>query len=100
MTSKAEHDVVQEFVEEMLRSGLGLIDLLSTLVEDLPEDAFPGEDGAEVLVEMVAGSCRPALLAFGEDDCRRATLLMRAVWERTMADLRAAAAISVPQGRS
>lgn len=98
MTSFAETDAVQEFVEELLRTGLGLIDLLSSLVEELPEDAFPGEDSAEVLIEMVAGSCRPALLAMGEAECRTATALTATVWERVMADLRAAAALAEPQG--
>jgi hypothetical protein len=98
MTSSVETDAAQEFVEELLRTGLALIDLLSSLVEEIPEDAFPGEDSAEVLIEMVAGSCRPALLAAGESRCRAATALMVAVWEKVTADLRAAAALAEPQG--
>jgi hypothetical protein len=98
VTPFAEADAVQEFVEELLRTGFALIDLLSSLVEELPEDAFPGEDSAAVLIEMVAGSCRPALLAMGEAECRMATELTVTVWERVMADLRAAAALAEPQG--
>ncbi|MGN6258202.1 MAG: hypothetical protein ACTHN3_10715 [Solirubrobacterales bacterium] len=98
MTHHAEVDAAQEFIEELLRTGLALFDLLSSLVEELPEDAFPGEDSVEVLVAMVAGTCRPALLRAGESECRTATALIRTVWERVMADLRAAAALAGPQG--
>jgi hypothetical protein len=98
MTDFAKVDDVQEFIEELLRTGFALIDLLSSFVEELPEDAFPGEDSAEVLIEMVAGTCRPALRRAGGSDCRIATALIRTVWERVMADLRAAAALAEPQG--
>jgi hypothetical protein len=33
--------------------------VLSSLLEDLPEDAFPGENSGAVLIEMVVGSSRP-----------------------------------------
>jgi hypothetical protein len=46
-------------IVELLRTGLTLVDLLSSLLEDLPDDAFPGEENGEVLIEMVAGSCAP-----------------------------------------
>lgn len=99
MTSHSEKDAVDDFIEELLRSGLGLLDLLGSLLEEMPPDAFPGEDSGEVLIEMVAGTCRPALAAAGEAECRAATLLIRTVWERVMADLRAAVALNEPQGR-
>jgi len=98
MTYPVEADGVQEFIEELLRTGLALIDLISSFVEELPEDAFPGEDNAEVLVEMLTGTCRPALRRAGESDCQIATALIRTVWERVTADLRAAAALAEPQG--
>lgn len=100
MTHIPEVDAVHEFVEELLRTGLALLDLIGSLVEDLPEDAFPGEDNAEVLVEMVVGSCRPALEAAGGSECRSATRLIETVWERVMADLRDAAALARPLGRA
>jgi hypothetical protein len=43
-------DEVRGFVKELLRTGLALTDLLSTLLEDLPENAFPGEEPGEVLI--------------------------------------------------
>jgi hypothetical protein len=100
MTHAAEVDAVQEFVGELLRTGLALVDLVSSLVEELPEGAFPGEDNAEVLIEMVAGSSRPALEAIGGSECRTATRLIETVWERVMADLRDAAALAEPRGRA
>jgi hypothetical protein len=45
---------------------LPLQDVLGALLEELPEDAFPGEDNAAVLVEMVVGSCRPVFEAAAE----------------------------------
>jgi len=99
MAPDHEPDAVDEFVEELLRTGLALLDLLASLAEELPEDTFPGEDNAQVLVEMVAGTCRPALYkAANTADCHTASKLIRTVWERVMEDLRAAAALSDPQG--
>jgi len=100
VTFDPEFIAAHEFVEELLRTGLALLDLLGSLAEDLPEDAFPGEDNAQVLIEMVAGSCAPALHAIDGADCRSGTRLIRTVWEQVMVDLRAAAALAEPQGRS
>jgi hypothetical protein len=88
----------EEFVEELLGTGLALFDLLSSLLEVMPEESFPGEDSGEVLVEMVIGTCRPALLRAGEAECRIATELIRTVWNRVTADLQAAAALAEPRG--
>jgi hypothetical protein len=81
-------------IRELLGAGLALMDILSSLIEELPEDAFPGEDHAAVLLEMVVGSCRPAVAAAGERDCRAAIALVGAVRERIFDDLRTAAAIA------
>ena len=99
MRAGPREDAAVEFIEELLRTGLALIDLLSSLVEEMPE-RIEGEDSAAVLIEMVAGSCRPALCAGGEEECRRATELIGTVWERVMNDLRAAAALAEPQGHA
>ena len=96
MASVPQGDAARDFIEELLRTGLALIDLTSNLVEEMPEQA--GEDSAELLIEMMAGTCRPALCAAGETECRNATLLIETVWERVMADLRAAAALAEPKG--
>ena len=83
-------DYVRTFVEELLGTGLMLVDLLSALLEDLPDDAFPGEDTGEVLLDMLAGTIGPAARAAGGDTLRGATALLGAVRDRTLADLEAA----------
>ncbi len=87
-------DPARELIEELLRTGLVLTDLLASLLEEIPEDAFPGEDKGAVLMEMVVGSCRPALDAAGEQDCMTARALIGAIEDRVLDDLRAAAAIA------
>jgi hypothetical protein len=76
----------------MLRTGFALTDLISSLLEELPEDAFPGEDNADVLIEMVSGSCLPAVEAAGEATCLATVALLGAVRDRVLDDLRRAAA--------
>lgn len=83
-------ELAHSLVEELLRTGLSVIDVLSSLLDDLPENAFPGEDPAAVLIEMVAGSSRPAIDAAGETGCRTAIKLIEGVREAVLRDLRAA----------
>ena len=85
-------DPIRAFVTELLRSGIMLSDVLADLLEDLPDDAFPGEDTAEVLLDMVTGSIQPAAQAFGLELVREATALIGASADRVVAHLRAAAA--------
>ena len=81
-------------IEELLRTAFFLEGAFVSLLEDLPEDAFPGEDPAAVLIEMMAGSSRPAVDAAGEAGCRAATELIEAVRERILDDLRDAARLA------
>jgi hypothetical protein len=74
--------------------GLTLTNVLSSLLDDLPEDAFPGEEPASVLIEMVAGSVRPSARAAGEPAVRQATALVAALADRVSADLRTAAELA------
>jgi hypothetical protein len=90
------HDATQTLIEELLRTSFVLSGALGSLLEELPEQAFPGEDNAAVLIEMVVGSCRPAIEAAGERECRAATALIGAVRERLLNDLRAAARLAKP----
>jgi len=87
-------DAARTLIEEMLRTGFALTDLISSLLEDLPAEAFPGEDNAAVLIEMVAGSCLPAVEAAGEQTCRATTALLGAVRDRVLEDLRLAAELA------
>jgi len=81
-------------IEELLRAAFSLGGVFVSLLEDMPEDAFAGEDQAAVLIEMMAGSSRPAVDAAGEADCRAATALVGAVSDRILDDLRAAARLA------
>ncbi len=83
--------MAREVVEQLLRTGLALADAIASLIDDLPADAFPGEDHAEVLLQMVAGSCAPVVRAAGDELCRDALGLIGAVHEKLLIDLRAAA---------
>jgi hypothetical protein len=49
-----------------------------------------------VLVEMIVGSCRPAIAAAGEQECWAAAGLIGAVRDRVLDDLRTAAELARP----
>jgi hypothetical protein len=83
-------DVARSLIEETLRTALWLLDTSASLLDDLPDDAFPGEDAGEVMVEMLAGSCRPSIDAAGRDGCRIAIDLMVSMRENVLNDLRSA----------
>lgn len=87
-------DAARVLIEELLRTSFSLKDVLASLLEDLPEEAFPGEDNAAVLLEMVVGSCRPAIEAAGEPNCWAAIALIGAVRDRVLDDLRTAAELA------
>ena len=87
--------LAHRFVWELLKTGLVLTDALSSLIESLEgKDPWPGRETGEVLIEMAAGSIRPALAPLPERDVDRATDLIVAVRERFMSDLKLAAEIS------
>jgi hypothetical protein len=86
--------VGRDLIEELLGTAFILQDLMGSLLEEMPEDAFPGEDNAAVLLEMVIGSSDPAIVASGESGCRAATALIRAVRDRIIDDLRLAAELA------
>ena len=61
--------------------------VLEDLLETLPDDAFPGENEAEVLLEMLAGTVHPAAEAAGDEIVCELIALLGAVGDRVMADL-------------
>ncbi len=84
----------RELVEEVLRTAMALEDVVVSLLDDLPDGAFPGEDPGLVLLEMIVGSVHPAAVAAGPRDTHTATALVAAIRERVLADLHAAAALA------
>lgn len=90
-TSSVPLATTRALVEEAVRTGLLLSTTLGDLLDELPDDAFPGEEPVEVLLEMVTGSVHPAAEAVGASAVRQATALVGAVADRMVADLAAAA---------
>jgi hypothetical protein len=84
-------DITGELVDEVLLTAMALEDVVTTLLQELPEDAFPGRENAAVVLEMVIGTVRPAAAAAGEEECRLTIALVAAIRERVLADLLAAA---------
>ena len=87
-------EATRDLVEEVLRTAMALEDVIVSLLEDLPDGAFPGEDPGLVLLEMIVGSAHPAATAAGSRDTHTATALVVAIRERVLADLRAAALLA------
>ncbi len=87
-------DYAQEFVEQVLRTGLMLTGVAADLIDALPDDAYPGENNADVIIEMLVGTIRPAVEAAGEPLVRNCTALLAASGERALADLRLAAQLA------
>ncbi len=87
-------EATRDLVEEVLLTALALEDVMTALLAEIPEGAFPGEDNARVLLEMVVGSVHPAACAAGPRDCQTATALVAAIRERVLTDLHTAAELS------
>lgn len=79
---------------ELLRTGLMLCDVLAGLVEALPAEAYPGEEPAEVLIEMLCGTIATALDTADPREVRRATELIDLAAKRTVEHLRLARELS------
>ena len=85
-------DPTRRLVDEIVRTGLMITGVVEDLLEGLPDDAFPGENEGEVLLEMLSGTIRPAALAAGGDIVHELIALLGAVCDRVLADLQAMAA--------
>jgi hypothetical protein len=94
LAPEVDLETTRELVEEVLRTAIALEDVMTALLDEIPERAFPGEDPGLVLLEMVVGSVHPAARAAGRRDCHVATALIGAVRERVIADLRTAAELA------
>lgn len=78
----------------LIKSGIFVTDTLGNLIDILPEDAYPGEDPAEVVTEMAAGSIVPLVNRIGRKQCRDTIALLDSVMESILGELRLAAEIS------
>ncbi len=93
MGSANTQDAIDGFARELLRTGNMLSGLAADLVEALPPDAYPGEKPAAVVIEMITGSIRTALVAADQSDVQRAVELMREAADRVIEHLRLALAL-------
>jgi hypothetical protein len=91
-TSPRDVELARALITELVGTGLSIAGAFRVLLEELPEDAFPGEDGGQVLLGMAAGSCAPVVQAAGEALCNDAIGLVAAIGDRFLDELRAAAA--------
>ncbi len=90
-------DAVRALTEQALRTGVMLSTLVGDLLDELPENAFAGEDQVEVLFEMLVGTVAPVAAAAGIAEVRAATALLGAMSDRVLADLHAALRLSEEQ---
>ncbi len=85
-----------ELVEEVLRTAVALEEVMTALLDEIPEGAFPGDDNARVLLEMVVGSVGPAANAAGPRQVEATIALVAAVRDRVLTDLHTAATLAQP----
>ena len=93
-----EPEDVRALTEQALRTGMMLSRLVGDLLDELPEDAFAGEDQLEVLFEMLIGTIVPVAAAAGVAQVRATTALLGAMSDRVLADLRAAMRLAEEDG--
>jgi DNA-binding MurR/RpiR family transcriptional regulator len=86
-------DAIDHFAFELLRIGNMLAGLAADLVEELPDEAYPGEEPAAVVMEMITGSIRTALVEVDQSDVQRAVEIMREAADRVIEHLRLALAL-------
>lgn len=83
-----------ELVAELLGTGGVVAGLFNSLIEQLSEESYPGEQPDAVVLEMMVGSALPALNRVGPEKCMEAKELIQVILDRNMADLRLAAEIA------
>lgn len=60
MTESSDAACARDLTEQLLRTAVVLTDLLASLIEDLPDDAFRGEDNATVLRDRIISDLEAA----------------------------------------
>ena len=89
----------EQLVRELVCTSLFLGDLVADLIESCPEDAFPGEEPAEVLLEMLTGTVRPVVASTDPAVREAVAELLEAMRTKTLNDLRGALAIKRARAR-
>ena len=99
-TPRVDRALTHELVQEVICTALALESVISGLLEDLPDDAFPGADPGVLLMQMIVGTAHPAAAVAGVRDCRSAIALVVAIRERVLADLRRAVDLAEEQSET
>ena len=83
------------FVEEILRTAVAWVNLVDDLIEMVEEkDPWPGENAAEVVIGMLAGSVRAGTAHLESRAIDEATALVRVAHEAILRDLKLAGEIA------
>jgi len=85
---------VAAFTHELLRAGDMMFGIAADLAEELPPDAYPGEEPGAVVIEMLVGTISTAVGDANPSDLRCATELIRAARDRVLEHLRLALELS------
>jgi hypothetical protein len=91
-------DLVDEFTLGLLRAGWMLCGLAADLTEAMPDDAYPGEKPAHVVMEMMTGTIRTAIGSADERDLERATDLITEACDRVIEHLELALKLAERMG--
>jgi hypothetical protein len=94
MEPTTSHDHIDAFVVELLRTGVSLSETAADLIEELPPDAYPGEEPGGVVLSMMIGTIRTALDTVEPQAVEQATALIALAAERVLEHLRLALALS------
>jgi hypothetical protein len=80
--------LAQTLARQLVQTGLGLSTVAEVLFDALPPDAFPDEDTAEVLLQMLAGTIAPVVARTAPDTVDAAIVFLRAVHETVEDEVR------------
>jgi hypothetical protein len=94
MESIESTDHVAAFTRELLCAGDMLFSVMADLVELLPPDSYPGEEPAEVVLDMAIGTIRTALESADRQTVEDATELISAACDRVLEHLELALELS------
>jgi hypothetical protein len=87
-------DHIKQFVVRLLSTGSMLSGVIEDLADALPSDAYPGEEPADVVVEMVYGSIAIALRAVDPEELDTATRLVDLAGKQVLEHLQLACELS------
>jgi hypothetical protein len=98
MSTYQPKDPIDAFGIELLRTGVMVSGVAAEVIEALPPDAYPGEEPGDVVIEMMTGTIRTALIQAHESDVERATQLIMLARDRVIEHLELARKLATQPG--